>query len=76
MANYIYVYGKMGSEWIEEYNTLEEATQAADYEWGRMNEADRKACDYAYILKSANPDEEADDHLNGEIIKVYREESK
>lgn len=73
MAKYIYITGKMGSEWPEEYNTLEEATKAADYEWSHMCEADKKALDYAYILESVNPDTEAPNHYDGDPVKVYKE---
>ena len=73
MAKYIYITGKMGSEWTEEHNTLEEAKKAANYDWGHMCEADKKAFDYAYILESVNPDPDAPDHLDGNPVIIYKD---
>ena len=69
---YIYITGKKGNEWSEEYFTKKEAINAANYEWDHMCEADKKSIDYAYILKSVNPDEDAPDHFDGDIIKIYK----
>lgn len=73
MARFIYIEGMKGSEWPEEYNTLEEALKAGDYNWSHKCEADKKALDYAYILESVNPDEEAPDHYDGNPVKIYKD---
>lgn len=70
---YIYITGKKGSEWPEEFETLEEAEKFATYEFNYMTEADKEALEYAYILKSVNPDTEAPNHYDGDIIKIYKE---
>ena len=73
MAKYIYITGKKGSEWTEEYNTLEEATTAAEYEVKHMCKADFESYEYIYILESANPDPDAPSHYDGNPVKVYKE---
>lgn len=73
MAKYIYITGKMGSEWVEEFETLEEAKKAADYEWDHMTGWDKKTLEYAYILESVNPDPDAPDHFDGDPVKIYKE---
>jgi hypothetical protein len=72
MAKYIYITGKMGSEWTEEYDTIEEAINAADSDWNHLTDHDKKTYDNAFILESANPDEEAPDHYDGDYIKIYK----
>lgn len=73
MAKYIYIYGKMGSEWIEEFETLEAAKKHGDYDWNHQNDYDKKHCDYAYILESVNPDPDAPDHLDGNPVIIYKD---
>lgn len=73
MAKYLFITGKNGSEWIDEYETLNAAIAAADHEWRHTNDADKSALEYAYILESVNPDPDAENHLDGDIVKVYKE---
>ena len=55
-----------------EFTTYEEAEKFANSEWFGMVESDRKNNDYFIILRSVNPNEEAEDHLDGDIVKAYK----
>lgn len=57
--------------YTSEYNTLEEAINAADKEYARLTEADKKRRISFLVLESDNPDPEAADHLDGFIKKEY-----
>lgn len=68
---YIIITGCKGSEWTEEHETKEQAIKAADKEYNHMNECDKKNTSYMYILESVNPDEDAPNHFDGDIVKTY-----
>lgn len=70
---YLVISGKMGSEWIDEYETKKAAIDAANYEYNHMCKGDKESTDYMYILKSVNPDEDAPNHYDGDIVKIYIE---
>lgn len=53
---------------IEEFETREEAIKAATKEWNHMSAFDQKHREAYYVLESHNPDEEAEDHFDGDII--------
>lgn len=55
-----------------EYETKEEAVKAADQEWGRLTESDKKRRVAFYVLESVNPDEDTIDHFDGDVIKSYK----
>lgn len=57
--------------WVSEYDNLKEAVEEADKEYDRMTAHDRKHTVEFIVLESANPDEEADNHLDGDIIKKF-----
>ena len=57
----------------EEFETADKAIQAGKNEWARLNDTDRKNCVEFYILESVNPDEDAEDHLDGNPIWDARE---
>ena len=59
-------------EEINEFNTLEEAIKFSDSEFNYLCESDRKNCEYFFILESVNPDENAEDHYDGNFAKVYK----
>ena len=56
---------------VKEFETKEEAIHSADAEFERLTAYDKKQRSAFYVLKSVNPDEEADDHFDGDIIKDY-----
>lgn len=58
-------------EFVHEFDTKEEAIKFADSEFNRLCEADKKRITAYYVLESANPDEDAEDHFDGNPIKEY-----
>ena len=60
-----------GDMFNEEFSGLEEAINKADYYWNNLTDSEKKKRTAFYVLDSVNPDEEAIDHLDGDIIKDY-----
>lgn len=56
-----------GDHFEEEYETLEEAIENAERQWGHLTDLDKKKRT-VYVLESINPDEEAQDHFDGDIL--------
>lgn len=54
-----------------EFDNLGEAVRHAQMLWGHLARAERSTHD-VYVLESSNPDEEADDHFDGD--EVYNAE--
>lgn len=69
---YIVIDTRKNDEFTKEFEKAEEAIAWAEYEWSRMTEHDKKDCAAYYVLESVNPDEDADDHLDGNPIKVFK----
>lgn len=68
---YILTIGTRGNEEIREFADADKAIKEGDYIWNHMCEADKKATQYMYVLESINPDEDADNHFDGERIKEW-----
>ena len=62
---------KDGDMFTEEFETAEEAVEAASYEWEHLSESDKNRRSDFYVLESANPDAEAENHLDGNIVKRW-----
>lgn len=61
-------------DWFtKEFENEEDAIKEATEEWNRMSDADKAHCKSFYVLESVNPDEEADDHLDGDYIWAAKE---
>lgn len=70
----------MNSEFIRVYNELKnvhrrkddgqtyEETREAKREWNKMSEYDKKSCKRFYVLESENPDEESENHYDGNSV--------
>ena len=58
---------KRGDMWVNEFETAEAAVADARDRWESMTAADRKGND-VYALKSVNPDEDSEDHLDGDYL--------
>lgn len=57
------------TDWFtSEYATKEEAIQACKDDFGRLTTTDRNKRVAFYVLESVNPDEDADNHLDGDVI--------
>lgn len=57
--------------YTEEFNSKEEALEEAKIEFNRLTNSDLKKRIGFYVLESVNPDEEADNHYDGDIVKRY-----
>lgn len=56
---------------VTEFETVEEAIEFADGDFEHLTAHDRKHRKEYYILESVNPDEDSDDHFDGNVIKDY-----
>ena len=54
-----------------EHETKEEAIREAEIQLSRLTSTDRKRREAFFVLESVNPDEEAENHLDGDIIKKW-----
>ena len=61
------------TDWFTtEHASKEEALKEAEYFWDRMSKYDKKATKSYYVLESDNPDEDADNHLDGKYVKKWK----
>lgn len=65
---YIVIDRKGGDIFCDEYDSLIEAIEAARNEWNRLSDYDKKHRDEFIVLESANPDEDAEDHFDGDPV--------
>lgn len=63
---------KDGDMFTEEFETVEEAVETASYEWEQLSTHDKNRRSEFYVLESVNPDEDAEDHLDGDIVKRWK----
>ena len=63
---------KDGDMFTEEFETAEKAVESASYEWEHLSESDKNRRSYFYVLESDNPDEDAEDHFDGNIVKRWK----
>ena len=68
---YIVMDGKSGDIFTEEFDSREDAISYADRDFEHLTASDKKHRDFYYILESINPDEDAENHFDGDIIKRY-----
>ena len=62
---------KNGELFTEEFEDRDEAIKTAEYDWDRRTEYDKKRTEAYYVLESVNPDEDADNHFNGNIVVAF-----
>lgn len=72
MARFIFIEETNTDSFAKEFDSEEEAIKHGDYCWERNTAADRKKLTACYILKSINPDVDADNHFDGDIVKEYK----
>lgn len=65
---YIVMEEKEHDIFTKEFETAEEAIKEAKSDWEWLTAYDRKHYTAFYVLESANPDEDADDHWDGTPI--------
>ena len=63
---------KNGDCFSKESDNLAEIENRAKIEFSHMTAADKSRREFFGIIESANPDEEADNHFDGNIIIEYR----
>ena len=56
-----------GDIWNEDYTSLADAHRNANNSWNHLTDAEKKQ-KTVYILESANPDPDAPDHMDGNVI--------
>lgn len=61
-----------GDLFNKEFETAEEAIKEANAEWEHLSAYDKKNRSAFYVLESVNPDEEAENHFDGNILKEYK----
>lgn len=64
---YIYIYGTKHDEYTVESNNCDELIKQCKSEWNHLSSHDKQRS-YAYVLESINPDEDADNHFDGDIV--------
>lgn len=63
---------KNGQIFTEEFESKEEAIEFAEYDWDRRTSHDKKNTTGFYVLESVNPDEDAEDHFDGDVIRTFK----
>lgn len=56
----------------EEFDSAEEAIIAAEYGWNHLTDKEKQKRESYFVLESVNPDEEAEDHLDGNIVRRWK----
>lgn len=69
---YVLIEGVRGSEYPQEFEKREVAIDAGNKIWDAMCEQDKKNTGYFFLLESENPDEDANNHYDGEIVKRWK----
>lgn len=61
-----------GDCFTTEFEGREEALQEAEGQWECLTRYDQKRITEFYVLESVNPDEDAPDHYDGDIVKRWK----
>ena len=69
---YIVIDERKNDFFTEEFESKDEAIKTAKSDWDRRTEHDKKRTVAYYVLESVNPDEDADDHFDGNPILVLK----
>lgn len=69
---YIIMDFKDGGFFSDEFSTKEEALQEAEEQWKQLTEYDQCHRKAFYVLESINPDKDASDHYDGNIVKRWK----
>ena len=60
------------TDWFtDEFDDLDEAIAAGDSAFSLLTKIDKKRRTEFYLLESVNPDEDAENHLDGTVIKQW-----
>lgn len=69
---YLVIDAHKNDEFVKEFDSQDNAIAYADKMWNATSDADKAKTVEYYVLKSSNPDEDADNHYDGDIIKRYK----
>lgn len=58
--------------WSEEFDDLDAAIAKGQKDFDSLTEKEKKNVESFYILESVNPDETADNHYDGNIIREWK----
>lgn len=68
---YILVDQSKTDSFDKEFDDLNEAIRIGNTDFGYLTDHDKKQRTGLYLLESVNPDESAENHYDGEIIKKW-----
>lgn len=63
---------KNGDCFTNEFGTKEEAIKGGELAFQCMSEFDKNRREEFLVLEAANPDEDAENHLDGDIVKRWK----
>lgn len=69
---FVVIDSKDGDLFTEEYCTEDDAIEAAEAAWDKLTDAEKASREAFYVIKSVNPDPDAQDHLDGDIVKEWK----
>lgn len=69
---YIVMDFKNGDLFADEFEDKEEAVQEAERQWEQLTSYEQKHRTAFYVLESVNPDEDAPNHYDGNIVKRWK----
>lgn len=69
---YIVMDYREGELFTEEFDSAEEAIESAEYDWEHLTDKEMSEREEFFILKSINPDEEAENHLDGDVVRRWK----
>lgn len=69
---YLLIEEATNDSFVQEFNTEIEALTQGEIDWQRMTDGDKKSRKAFYVLESINPDEEAENHYDGNILKKWK----
>ena len=61
-----------GDCFTDEFEDKAEALREAEGQWNQLTRYDQKRRTAFYVLESVNPDEDAPDHYDGDIVKRWK----
>ena len=61
-----------GDVFTQEFNDVTKAIETGNKEWAIMTAHDKNHTSAFYVLESVNPDENADDHFDGNYVKIWK----
>lgn len=67
---YVLIDVSRGDQFEKEFDNKEEALRQGELDFAKVTPADH--CTEFYLLESINPDEEAENHFDGDIVKRWK----